>query len=276
MIEDIRGVVISRMNNVLMGGFIISAIMMNSRGILIFIYSDKLGKINILKNWEINVANDIMIPLALTFIYVTAIPLISSLFKKHIANKIYEKEHDAELDRLLISHRDMSQVSIAAAESTMENADFIVKSRVREWLNEKENTLSELSECKKHIDIITAEFTERMKDRDELNERSTYYASLYERMSLLINSLQPITNELLYPSQHLQNMLANAPTEYNKYIVTQFIKGIKNLAENVNRAPLNTAIKWHPPVDEAWISALSEYINKQAESGEKISTGNRL
>ncbi|WP_404836181.1 hypothetical protein [Aeromonas media] len=276
MIEDIRGVILSRINNVLIGSFIMSVTMMNSRGILIFIYSDKLTKINILRNWQLSLTNDILIPLALTFIYVTAIPLISSLFQKYIANKIYEKEHDAQRDKLLISHKGMSDVSIAAAESTMENADFIVKSRIREWANERENTLSELSERKEHIDIITKEFNERIKDRDELNDRATYYASLYERVSLLVNGLQPITNELLYPSQHQRKMLENTPIEYNKHIVIQFVKSIKNLAENVNRAPLNTVIKWHPPVDEAWISALSEYINKQAENVEQTNTDNRL
>ncbi len=276
MIEDIRGVILSRINNVLIGSFIMSVTMMNSRGILIFIYSDNLTKINILRNWQLSFTNDILIPLALTFIYVTAIPLISSLFQKYIANKIYEQEHDAQREKLLISHKGMSEVSIAAAESTMENADFIVKSRVREWANERENTLSELNERKEHIDIITKEFNERIKDRDELNDRATYYASLYERVSLLVNGLQPITNELLYPSQHQREMLESTPVEYNKHIVIQFVKSIKNLAENVNRAPLNTVIKWHPPVDETWISALSEYINKQAESVEQTNTDNRL
>ncbi|MFG0835484.1 hypothetical protein ACF8OI_18430 [Aeromonas bivalvium] len=272
MIENIKGVIISRMNNILIGSFFISAIMMNFRGILIFIYSEKAEKINILKNWQLNISYDILIPLILAIFYITAVPLLSSLFKKHIANKIYEKEHEAERERLFISYQGMSEVAIAAAESTPENADLIVKKRVQDWIAERDETLMKLDSYENHNNELQKSVDSLQSGHYIYKESVSYYSELYGRAIKTINDLSTSIYELNTSPPGLIFRNNTDAIEYKEYVVLHITKQINNMIECVNNEPSrknpmngNGNYDWEPPIDKHIQLTFSKNIAEMTE-----------
>lgn len=268
MIDSIKSAVNSRMNNVLIGSFFLSVAMMNSRGILIFIFSDRTEKIKILRDWEIDYTMDLLIPLALTFLYITAVPLISVSVKKHITNRIYRKEQEAERARQLISHQGMLEVALAAAESTPENAESIVRNRINEWIAEKAETHSKLKRAEEENNKLVRQVTNQNQDINELKKSLIYYTSLYERATTSIGSLSSLIDNLNNPSSRMMSIISDDKAEYRDWIILQLTSAISHIMETINSKPLITVDEWtpprddwHPPIDERIVSNLSEYID---------------
>ncbi|WP_152610202.1 hypothetical protein [Aeromonas caviae] len=272
MIDSIKSVIISRMNNVLIGSFILSVAMMNSRGILIFIFSDNIEKIKILRDWELNLTLDVLIPLALTFLYITAIPFISSLVKKHITNRIYRKEQAAERERQLISYHRMSEVALAAAESTPEYAESIVNHRINKWIEEREETLSKLENHEEENKELLRKIDEKNIHINKLKESSIYYSSLYERATTSIANLSSVFHNLNNPSSRVTSEFNDDELKHKNWIILQITSEISRIVDTINSKPLITTDDWHPPIEGRLVSNLSGYIDRIKEPASTTET----
>ncbi|WP_323951156.1 hypothetical protein [Aeromonas caviae] len=260
MIENIKDAIVSRMTNVLVGSFFISVAVMNSRGILIFIYSDKSEKLNILKNWQLNCVYDLIIPLLLTIFYTAVIPFISSLYKKRVTNRIYEVERDAERDWLSISLDGMKEIAIKEAETTKENADLYVKSKIKEWEDEREKTISQLNEHKKELQQKIKIINDMEDQINESKEDAIYFGNLYDRAISSINGFIFPIHSLNKPSPSLSVSLEKNQIEYKDHIILMFAECIEQVIKRINESPSAPRKEWNPPIDERITSALSEYI----------------
>lgn len=273
-IKDLQDLIVSRVNNALVGSFLISFLIMNSRGILIFIYSNNATKINIIKDWELSYTQDILIPLLFAAMYLTVIPLFSSFFKRYITNWIYEKEQIAERHRLLISHKDMLDVAVASVKSTQAYAEHFTNNEIQNWIDERESTLVKLAELKNSNEILRTDVERLTKSESELKASMLYYSVLYERcinsiaqLGLSIQALN-ITN----PFAHKMRVnFGEKSNEYKGFIILQFADNIKTLFKIINSKPMATIEDWDPPIAESSIDAISLYLQIEAEKGVGVS-----
>lgn len=267
MIDNIKAVIISRMNNVLVFSFLISFTMVNSREILIFIYSDKIEKINILKNWQFNSTYDILLSLLMAFIYVTIIPLSTALFTKHIANRIYKIEHEVEQKRKLISYEGMGEVEMARAKGTAEYADLCLKNEILEWQKQKEETIQKLDSCEHQIKHITEECDSLKAAAHKSQESALYYQSLYERTQISMRGLCESIYDLNESSSSRLFERDTESLEFKKHIIAELSTKIMRMFESINAKPsfgrpFDTDREWQPPIDNTILSALSKYIHE--------------
>ncbi len=265
MIDSIKDAIASRMTNILLGSFIISAAAMNSRGILTFIFSEKPEKLLIIKNWQFNFTHDVLIPLFVTVIYTTAIPYISSLYKKKVTNTIYKKEQDAERDRIKISLAGMRDIARQKAETSDENADLYVKSKIEEWEREREKTISELNKHKDELQQKTNEINDLEMQANQSKEDAIYYGNLYDRAISSIKGFRSTINELIHPSPKLLVSLEEKQVEYKDHIILMLVKNLELILKDINESPSAPIKEWKPPIDKEIISTLSEYIESRKE-----------
>ncbi|MFM5583271.1 hypothetical protein ACET8Y_11220 [Aeromonas veronii] len=258
-IKDMQEIIISRINNAIVGGFLISFTVVNSRGILTFIYSDRLKKLQILNDWKLDYYSDVFIPMVITFAYMTILPLCSSYFQKKVTNKIYEKEQEADREKKLIGYRGMESVAISAVKSTHEYADKFVSNELQSWINERESTLTELNKIKTEFEKVKNSNDILTKKESSLKLSQTYYAALYERcinsMNSLSNAVQNITNTndsvISSVYQHNKNSI-----EHKNAIIKELVIKIKEMIEVNNSRPTASTDDWVPPLNDKFLDEL--------------------
>lgn len=273
-IKDLQDLIVSRVNNALIGSFLISLLMMNSRGILTFIYSDNANKINIVKNWELSYTNDLLIPFAFSIMYLTVIPLFSSLFKIYITNWVFGKEQEAERQRLLISHKDMKDVAVAAIQSTQAYAEKFTDNEIQSWIDERRSTLETLAELTASHNKLKDEVERLIKSESDLKASVSYYSVLYERcvnsITQLGSSVQALNST--NPFAHTVRLkYGEQSIAYKDFIILQFADNIKTLFKSINNKPMSKIEDWNPPISKASMDAISLYLRIEAEKGAGVS-----
>lgn len=269
-IKDLQDIIASRVNNALVGSFIISFIVMNSRGILTFIYSNNTNKINIVQSWKVHYTNDLLIPFTFSIIYLTVIPLFSSLFKRYITNWIFEQEQIAERQRLLI----MQDVAVAAIKSTHAYAEKFTENEIKNWIDERESTLENLEELKKSNKILKNDVEQLTKNVSDLKASTTYYSFLYERCISSINRLGTSVQSLNSTDPFAYTMrlkYGEQSSEYKDFIISLFADKIKTLFKTINEKPMTIIEEWMPPIHTSSIEAISLYLKIEAEKGAGVS-----
>ncbi|MFM4926293.1 hypothetical protein ACEUC2_07000 [Aeromonas veronii] len=259
-IKEIQDILISRFNNTIISSLFLSFLMMNSRGILIFTLSNKETKIEILKNWQPDLFWDCFMPLVISAIYIMAIPLASATLKKHVTNRIYKLEQDAERDKTLISLNGMQDIEIAKVKSTAEYAEKYAHNEIQNWINEKDETISNLKKAQELNATLTKKNTELTDEVNKLSANSNYYSMLYERsintMSLIDGALQNINKK--YPTAFNSDIkFTSTDTSDKNSIITLLANAIKNILEMNNKKPASILGDWQPPINENLIDALT-------------------
>jgi len=266
-IKDFQEVIASRFNNVIVGSLVLSSIMMNARGILIFIYSDKDAKLGILRNWKLDVFNDLIIPIGLALFYLVVIPLVSAFIKKNITNEIYKREQEAEREKILISLSGMQEVAVATVKSTSEYADEITKHEIQEWLNERDAIRLELQEIKSENILLKNNIEIKTREESRLSTSLTYYSMLYERC---IDSLRQVGRSINETNEITQNVELNdnnnrytEKSNENKYfIIKQLGNALKQAFEVNNARPASTFGDWEQPIPTTLTKALESMLAK--------------
>lgn len=280
-IKDIQEILKSRFGNVIIGSVILSSIMMNARGILIFIFSDKNARLSILRDWKFDFIMDLIIPIFISSIYIVVIPWISAFIKKKITNEIYKREQDAERDRILIDLTGMQDVAVATAKSTSEYAEKFASNEIQTWLNEKEQTRSELADVRAENILLKSKNEDLTRIESSLSNSSSVNAMLYERcltsMTHMTNVIQSINNASLTTRVIKNGYEYNADSvEYKDYIIQQLLRAAKYMFELNNNKPINTTGEWMPPLNAAPATELLTKIETemaQKEEAKKIKSG---
>lgn len=278
-IKEIQDILISRFNNTIIGSLLLSFLMMNSRGILIFAFSNNKAKVEILKNWQPDLFWDFFMPLIISAIYIVAIPLASAALKKHVTNRIYKFEQDAERDKTLISLNGMQDIEIAKVKSTAEYADKYANNEIQNWINEKEETISNLKAVQELNATLTEKNTELTDEINKLSANSNYYLMLYERsintMSLIDGTLQHINKK--YPAAFNSDIkfTGTAPSDKNS-IITLLASAIKNILEMNNKKPASIQGDWHPPINEHLIDALTLLLENIKNDDNKLQIDKKM
>lgn len=266
-VKDFQELMASRFNNVIVGSVVLSSMMMNARGILIFIYSDKDARLSILRNWELNVFYDLIIPIILSSFYIVIVPWISAIIKKKITNKIYKQEQDAERDKILISLNGMQDVAVATVKSTSEYAEKLANDEIQRWLTEREQTCSELQAIKSENILLKSKNEELAKSESNLSTSLTYYSMLYERC---VNSINQIGKSIHKINDDVQNKNFNNNSsrykdeinEQKHNIIKQMTSALIQAFEANNIRPASTLGDWEPPIPTALTEALESMLAK--------------
>ena len=266
-VKDFQELIASRFNNVIVGSVVLSSMMMNARGILIFIYSDKDARLSILRNWELNVFYDLIIPIILSSFYIVIIPWISAIIKKKITNKIYKQEQDAERDKILISLNGMQDVAVATVKSTSEYAEKLANDEIQRWLTEREQTCSELQAIKSENILLKSKNEELAKSESNLSTSLSYYSMLYERCTNSINQIGKSILKINYDVQNknFNNNSSRYKDEINEQkhnIIKQMTSALIQAFEANNIRPASTLGDWEPPIPTALTEALESMLAK--------------
>ncbi|WP_368180187.1 hypothetical protein [Aeromonas sp. R5-2] len=267
-LKDINDIVTSRFNNIIIGSFLTSFVMMNSRGLAIFIFSDNATRVSILKGWEIDYIKDLLIPLLLIAFYIIVIPIISILVKKHITNRIYKEEQDVERSRLLISLTGMQDVAIATAKSTTAYAEKYVDNQIKQWIDEREEKTTALDAARKKNNSLEEENKELTASESSFKSSSDYYSMLYDRSIGSINNIGIVIGDINHTSpasRHIKETFGSNSIEWYHYLTQQIIGAIKYAIEVNNNPPTTTHGDWTKPISATFakeLSALATTIEK--------------
>lgn len=275
-LKEIQEILTSRFNNVIVGSLVISFVMVNLKGISIFILSDKPTKIHIIRNWQLDIFWDIVMVFLISSIYIIAVPYASAVLKKYITNRIYKEEQEAERDKLLISLNGMQDVAIATAKSTSEYAENFAKNEIQNWIDERERTLSSLESAKIENATLTNSNDDLVKRELAANTQLTNYSMLYERCVSSINNMDTAFQDIISTSPHaksIKNKYGVLSSQYTQFIIEKLIDEIKRMASSNNIKPIGLSDEWTPPIKQGLSKSvetiLSEILDAQKQKEAK-------
>jgi len=270
-VNTFKEIIITRLNNILIGSFILSWVAFHAREILFFIYSSSEVKLYMLRAYSPSLNDDLLWPMAITLAYISLLPLFSWAIKKCITNQIFKLEHGAEISRLKTSYRGRKDVAILAAESTSEYAERYANNNISVWIAERDSTIQELEKYKEENDSIKKELTKLKEDDTERRRELGYYMSLYQRSVTSVNqAMMSISNSLNTSPECMSIKLTHGENsiEYNKYISMMVVSLMRGITHSMNTSPpipFETQENWLPPIDQRPLAQLSEALVKDSE-----------
>lgn len=269
-VDSIKEFLASRLNNVLIGSFLLSWVVSHSRDILIFIFSEKEAKLAILNEYQPTLYSDLMIPLAMSLFYIIIIPIIVVTLKKYITNKIFEHESSAESERQKIHLMAQSSISILNAKASTEYGHQYAFNELGEWITKKNEVMEQLKECKEENAILKNELHEKATSASQYQRNMEYYKSLYEQSIMSIKSAFSQIQNTIYTSPTGFSVLERCggdSKEYHEHITHQLINITSNLASNINQKPFNMFDLddrgWEPPIDAESLKCLEEFLRNE-------------
>jgi hypothetical protein len=268
-VNAFKEILTTRLNNILIGSFILSWVAFHAREILFFIYSSNEVKLYILRAYSPSLYDDFIWPMAMTLSYISLLPLISWVIKKCVTNQIFKLEHGAEISRLKTSYKGRKDVAMLAVESTSEYAERYANNNISVWIAERDSTIQELEKYKEENENIKKELIKLKEDDAERRREFGYYKSLYERCVTSVNQAMIILANVQATSPEsfsIRNTYGTESLEYSKHILMQLISMIQGITHTINTPPpipFSTAsANWVPPINQVSLNHLSEIFLK--------------
>ncbi|KPL98287.1 hypothetical protein [Vibrio splendidus] len=210
ILKSLKDNATSRLNNPVVGAFVLAWCALNINGLATFLLSDNARKLEIVANKHWSVFEDVAIPLVISFTYLVLLPVLNLAYEyvsDGVINSMRDKQkntHDTakflrlkstvaakvEADEEFIRKLKDQQIEGWLEQQSMRNKEFIqLKDRYSSLLvqlNERDQTLA-VSRAQWSSDM------KKMKDSNDLVEadsvsKLTYLESTLEEFSKILNS----------------------------------------------------------------------------------------
>ncbi|WP_439844259.1 hypothetical protein [Aeromonas dhakensis] len=179
LLKSLKDNATSRLNNPIIGAFVLSWMFLNINGVARFILESNQGKLDIIKNKRWGVTDDLLIPFLVSVGYLVILPVL---------NTIYSFIHDNCIDKIRDENSNKAQKDAfvrrketvcAKIESTDE---YVVKLKEKElelWAGQKLELISEIINLKGKYAKLLSDFELKSKEfRADNNKLSLSVAQL--------------------------------------------------------------------------------------------------
>lgn len=266
-VNSIKEFLASRLNNVLIGSFILSWIVSHSRQILTFIFSTREEKLLIINEYQPTLLCDLIIPIAISLFYIICIPILGEILKRFVTNKIFRYEVKSESERQKTQLNEQREISILEAKASPEYGHQYAFNELNSWIEDKNGITKQLIDCKAQIDHLKAE-VERIYQSEQLfKNHFDYYKTIYESLSMSINaSFNRISNIIdTKPNGFtIEEKHGRHSKEFHTKTALEIVTSLLIMAARANDKPnriLSQDDTWTPPINENSIKCIEKFVS---------------
>ncbi|WP_426698116.1 hypothetical protein ACP6EV_11680 [Aeromonas hydrophila] len=270
-VNSIKEFLASRLNNVLIGSFILSWIVSHSRQILTFIFSTREEKLAIINEYQPTLHYDLIVPIAISLFYIICIPILGEILKRYVTNKIFSLEIETEANRKKIQLMAQSSTSILEAKASNEYGRQYAFNELDEWIKNKNEVAKQLVECEAQIKYLKAEVAQTYQSEQLFKNNCDYYKTVYEQLSRSIDASFKMISNIIDPQQNKFPIEENAEGKYDHHskefytnTALEIVSSLLNMAARANDKPNRIQTPndtWTPPVNENPIKCIEKFIS---------------
>ncbi|HCT5133925.1 TPA: hypothetical protein OTZ50_003726 [Aeromonas hydrophila] len=267
-VNSIKEFLASRLNNVLIGSFILSWIVSHSRQILTFIFSAREEKLHIINEYQPTLLCDLIIPIAISLFYIICIPILGEILKRFVTNRIFRYEVQSEAKRQETQLIEQSKTSILEAKASSEYGRQYAFNELNSWIEDKKEITKQLIECKSQIEYLKTENTRIYQSEMLFKNNCDYYKTNYEQLSRSLDaSFNRISNIIdAQPNGFtIEERYGRHHKDFYTKTTLEIVSSLINMAERANDKTIRVLSPddtWTPPVNENAIKCIEKFISE--------------
>jgi len=208
LLKSLKDNATSRLNNPIIGVFVLSWMFLNINGVARFILEGNQGKLDIIKNKNWDFTDDLVIPFLVSIGYLVLLPILNAVYSfihDNCIDKVRdENSNKAQKDAFLRRKETVS----AKIESTDE---YVVKLKDKEldlWAEQKLELIREIINLKGKYSKLLSDFELRSKE----------FRSENNKMSLSIRQLEDANKNLSAQDSEQRDYIRKVVTNLDKLL----------------------------------------------------------
>lgn len=208
LLKSLKDNATSRLNNPIVGAFVLSWMFLNINGVARFILEGNQGKLDIIKNKNWGFTDDLVIPFLVSIGYLVLLPILNAVYSfihDNCIDKVRdENSNKAQKDAFLRRKETVS----AKIESTDE---YVVKLKDKEldlWAEQKLELIREIINLKGKYSKLLSDFELRSKE----------FRSENNKMSLSIRQLEDANKNLSAQDSEQRDYIRKVVTNLDKLL----------------------------------------------------------
>ena len=233
-LKSIKDITISRLNNPIIGAFVISWVMLNINGFSTFLLESSEGKLKIIQGKEWSLIYDLLIPFIISLFYLFLLPILNAIHEYITDGRINSwrsnRKKTFEIEKLQI-HKAILSVKLETDE------DYLKKLKEKDiefWHDEKLLKDDEIQSLNYRVLELSKSVDKSVVEHRNLIKKNSSVALVLDEkekeLELVKNEASYILNEIEDHLKNIQNSnslpsdLGNATTSYLKKISNTKVK----------------------------------------------------
>ncbi|MCG6363887.1 hypothetical protein [Vibrio fluvialis] len=192
IINSLQEATVARIRNPILGTFILSWSILNIKGLAIFLFSSVPEKLEIIRNWEPVVTDDLFSPLALTVGYLVILPFFQ-IALQYLDEGIFEpRKYKIKHQSLRNYYKGLRNVNEYKAESDEDRIAKLKEANVLNWPDEKKRMSAIAMNHKLDVSKKVKEMQELAQKVEPALERSYIQSQAYEQYAIRLSMIKGV------------------------------------------------------------------------------------
>ncbi len=192
IINSLQEATVARIRNPILGTFILSWSILNIKGLAIFLFSSVPEKLEIIRNWEPVVTDDLFSPLALTVGYLVILPFFQ-IALQYLDEGIFEpRKYKIKHQSLRNYYKGLRNVNEYKAESDEDRIAKLKEANVLNWPDEKKRMSAIAMNHKLDVSKKVKEMQELAQKVEPALERSYIQSQAYEQYVIRLSMIKGV------------------------------------------------------------------------------------